>query len=393
MQGTGRDRPLLHPGGRVPLLARPTVRCPCVFASCGAPARESRRGAGSAPLVRHPRHVHRTLRPHRRAARARRRSPSPSAPGSPTFAPPARSPSPSCATAPASPRRCSSRPRSPTRCGQRFAELTHETSVDVTGEVRAEPRAPGGVEHRRDRPHRSSARARSTIRSSRRSTASTSCSTTATSGCAVAAAARDHARSGTRSSRRSTTSSTSAASCASTRRSSPRPSASARAVRDRVLRGRERVPRADRAALRRGRGRRVREDLHLRPDLPRREVEDAPPPHRVLDDRARGGVERLGRQHAAAGGVRLVPRAARARAPPGGAEGARARHDASSSACRPPFPRARLHRRGHARAEEGERRPSGATTSARRTRRCIVADYDRPVFVLQLSRRKRRPST
>ena len=33
--------------------------------------------------------------------------------------------------------------------------------------------------------------------------------------------------------------------------------------------------------------------LLLRPDVPRREVEDAPPPDRVLDGRAGGGVQRL----------------------------------------------------------------------------------------------------
>ena len=77
-----------------------------------------------------------------------------------------------------------------------------------------------------------------------------------------------------------------------------------------VLRRGHGVPRADGPAVRRSRGGGVRKDLHVRPDVPRREVEDAPPPHRILDDRARSRVERLGRQHAAAGGFRLVPRAA-----------------------------------------------------------------------------------
>jgi hypothetical protein len=124
------------------------------------------------------------------------------------------------------------------------------------------------------------------------------------------------------------------------------------ALRHGVLRRGERVSRADGTALRRGGRRRVREDLHVRPHLPRREVQDAPSPHRVLDDRARGGVQRHARQHAAAGGVRLLPRGARAGAAAGGAEGARARPSrwrrcGALSADR-------LHRRrGHA-AEEGE---------------------------------------
>ena len=70
---------------------------------------------------------------------------------------------------------------------ERFKELTLETSVHVTGEVRAEPRAPGGFEMGVAGLDRSSARARSTIRFSRRSTASTSCSTTGTSGFAATA--------------------------------------------------------------------------------------------------------------------------------------------------------------------------------------------------------------
>ena len=64
------------------------------------------------------------------------------------------------------------------------------------------------------------------------------------------------------------------------------------AVRDRLLR-REGVPLAVRPALpRAGRGG-VRQGLLLRPDLPRREVEDPPPPDGVLDGRARGRLPRV----------------------------------------------------------------------------------------------------
>ena len=43
------------------------------------------------------------------------------------------------------------------------------------------------------------------------------------------------------------------------------------------------------------------------PDLPGREVEDPAAPHRILDGRAGGGLQRLRRQHAAPGGVRQLP--------------------------------------------------------------------------------------
>jgi hypothetical protein len=83
------------------------------------------------------------------------------------------------------------------------------------------------------------------------------------------------------------------------------------ALRDRLLR-RARVPGADGAALRRGGVPRVPARLLLRPDVPCGEVEDAAPPDRVLDGRAGGRVRGLERQHAAAGGARLVPGRARA---------------------------------------------------------------------------------
>ena len=290
-----------------------------------ASARDSRRGAGAAPLARHPRHVHRSLRPHRRAVARTSASPSPSAAGSPTSAPPARSPSPCCATAPASP-----------------------------GGVREEPAAAGGLGALRraddSRPrsrHRRSARraARAGRLRDRRDAISTIIGPSPIDypiqpkehGIDFLL---DHRHFWLRSHRASA-------------RSSLIRNEIEQAIHDFFYeRGFLRV---DTPILTAAIGERsglfateyfeegnaylaqtgqlygeaarggVREDLHLRPDVPRREVEDAPAPHRVLDDRARGGVERLGRQHAAAGGLRLVPRAARARA-------SRARSSRSSSA-------------------------------------------------------------
>src|SRR2546421_229389 len=62
------------------------------------------------------------------------------------------------------------------------------------------------------------------------------------------------------------------------------------AVRDRVLRSRQGVPRPNRPALRRGGGGRAGQGVLLRPHVPRRKVENAPPSHRVLDGGARSGV-------------------------------------------------------------------------------------------------------
>ena len=151
-------------------------------------------------------------------------------------------------------------------------------------------------------------------------------------------------------------------------------------LQHRLFRPREGLPRADRAALRRGRGRGAGQGVLLRPDLPRREVEDAPPPDRILDGGARGGLERLRRQHAPAGGVRQLHRGAGARPPAGGPEGAGARH-------RP--------------ARAGRRRRSRASPTPTRWRSCrgsgsdiewgkdlggddetlLAQQYDRPVFV------------
>ncbi len=90
-----------------------------------------------------------------------------------------------------------------------------------------------------------------------------------------------------------------------------------------------------RPALRRGGGDGGGQDLLLRPDLPRREEQDAPPPHRVLDGRARGGLRHPRRRHASgrkAGRLRGGPRAGEA-PPRAGAAGARRRPSWRRSSC------------------------------------------------------------
>ena len=59
------------------------------------------------------------------------------------------------------------------------------------------------------------------------------------------------------------------------------------AVSGAVLRGTDGVPDAERPALQRSQRDGARPRVLLRPDVPRREVEDPPPSHRVLDGRAR----------------------------------------------------------------------------------------------------------
>ena len=72
---------------------------------------------------------------------------------------------------------------------------------------------------------------------------------------------------------------------------------------------------SDRQRAARGRDLRLRagQDLHVRPHLPRREQQHAPPPGRVLDGRARGGLLRsLGRHGAGRGAAEThLPRRAR----------------------------------------------------------------------------------
>ena len=80
-----------------------------------------------------------------------------------------------------------------------------------------------------------------------------------------------------------------------------------------VLRGADGVPDAERTAVQRSQRDGARPRVLLRPDVPRGEIEDAPPPHRVLDGRAGDGVRRSRRRDGARRGSRRVGRRARAR--------------------------------------------------------------------------------
>ena len=87
------------------------------------------------------------------------------------------------------------------------------------------------------------------------------------------------------------------------------------AVSGAVLRRPHGVPDAERTALQRGQRDGARTRLLLRPDVPRREVEDAPAPDRVLDGRARGRLRHARRHHRARRRARRRRRRSRARTP------------------------------------------------------------------------------
>ena len=110
------------------------------------------------------------------------------------------------------------------------------------------------------------------------------------------------------------------------------------AVSGAVLRRPDGVPDAERPALQRSQRDGARPRLLLRPDVPRREIEDAPPPHRVLDGRARDGVRRPRRRDGPRRRARRLGRRARARQAPPRADGARARRR-KLEAVQKPFPR------------------------------------------------------
>ncbi len=73
------------------------------------------------------------------------------------------------------------------------------------------------------------------------------------------------------------------------------------------------LPDAERPALQRSQRDGARQGLCVRPDVPRREEQDAPAPHRVLDGRARDGLRRPQRRHHARRGADHLGRRARAR--------------------------------------------------------------------------------
>ncbi len=135
-----------------------------------------------------------------------------------------------------------------------------------------------------------------------------------------------------------------------------------------VLRGHHRLPHAERSALQRGECDGARPRLRVRPDVPRREVEDAPAPHRVLDGRAGDGL-RLARRHDGPGrGPDRLGRLARARQAGPRAEGARARH-VEARVGQAAVPAHHLRRGGREAAARPASRSNGAATSAAPTRR------------------------
>ena len=109
--------------------------------------------------------------------------------------------------------------------------------------------------------------------------------------------------------------------------------------------------------------------LLLRPHLPRREVQDPPAPHRVLDGGAGGGLARPRRRHGAHGGVRLLRGPGGARQAPGrSSSGCWSGTSRSWRACSPP-----------SRASPTPRRWRSSARSRRRS--------------APRSRRRRRPSS
>ena len=93
-----------------------------------------------------------------------------------------------------------------------------------------------------------------------------------------------------------------------------------------VLRGADRISDAERPAVQRSERDGARPRVLLRPDLPRREVQDAASPDRVLDGRAGNGLRRARRRDGPGRGPGGFSRRPGARAACTGAEGARARH-------------------------------------------------------------------
>ena len=200
--------------------------------------------------------------------------------------------------------------------------FTHRRS-SVAGNVdhrdRHRPRRHARAERLRDRRQaasRSSA-SRTTTPSRRRNTASTTCSIAGICGFAPSGSRRSCACA-TRSSTRCATSSTQRGFIlADTPIFTPAAcEGHDDAVSGAVLRRADGVPDAERPALQRSQRDGARPRVLLRPDVPRREIEDAAPPDRVLDGRAGDGVRRPERRHGARRRARRLRRRPRARQAP-----------------------------------------------------------------------------
>jgi asparaginyl-tRNA synthetase len=107
--------------------------------------------------------------------------------------------------------------------------------------------------------------------------------------------------------------------------------------------------------------------LLLRPDVPRREEQDPPPPHRVLDGRARDGVRRPRRRHRAGRSARR--RRWSAGCSTGGASSVLERDTTKLEAVKAPFPRLHYDEAAKILLDKGSP-SSGAATSAAPTRPC-----------------------
>ncbi len=143
----------------------------------------------------------------------------------------------------------------------------------------------------------------------------------------------------------------------------PAEPAQARGRRDRLREGFLRtpdLPDGQRPARGRGLCLRVVQGLHVRADLPRRELEHLAPRQRILDDRAGDGVLRPAGQHGSGRGVREAPDSRRAHALRRGPRAVRQVRGQGAAAAprlraRPAVPARQLHRGG--RAADQERAP------------------------------------
>ena len=118
----------------------------------------------------------------------------------------------------------------------------------------------------------------------------------------------------------------------------------------------------------------------LRADVPRREVQDAPAPDRVLDGRARDGVRDARRRDGRSRRSSSLRGRARAREAPAGAEDARARHQRSSRRCRRRSRASRTTRRSRSCRRRGSPFEWGGDFGAP-DETALSEEFDRPVCV------------